>query len=948
MKLSHGISWLCTISPLCQCLGTPRRTATTTKGTFANPAANVRPRFRYWLPDASVDVDTVVADIAAGGSLGAGGIELVPFFEYGGQIGSEPAGADWSTYNFGTVPFRNLFAAALGAHEQHGLLMDFSLGPNQGQGVPATPDDPGLQWDLVPFTTEVPENGSFVGLIPGWGTGELVSFVTALVTSHRTITFEATGSVGIENVTYVQYVLSADSLSDHTAQVSANGTIDISFPDAGSGEHYRMFSFYQKHSGNKNLVFNSTSNGSIFDDGSYVVDHFDAKGAQTIIQFWEEHILVDGIREQLQDSGHYGKSFRSDSDDNTWEDSLEILSNISWSRSLPSRFKELFGYDIAPFLPLLAFGENNIGVQPTEPGSFECILDTEGRGAGYINDFRATLAAGYREYISTLTQWAHELGVQLSVQPAYGLPMDMQTVIPDVDAPECESLSFYDSIDAYRKFVGPANLAGRQVISNELGAVRNSGFRYHLPELLFSANRGFAAGVNQYVIHGQAFSGDYYQTTWPGHVAFDYLFSEPWSPREPVWEHGFEETLNYMARVQHLQQSGTPKVDVAMYNKESATSIKTVHESPDLVDKGWSYNYLSPENLELPQATVENGILAPEGPAWKALVVRNGSALTLNAISTLQSFAESGLPVVLVGDAPTYYPTGSTDANETLFAPRLTILETTEGVYSVNEGQVANQLSSLGLSPRVATTTNGTWYTTWRETIEGGYALIFADLIGSSGIVTIADTRTPYFLDPWTGLQSPVLIYDQDSTTTTISLDLAGNQTAIILFTGSNSTSGVPAYHVTSAPAGVIGADFSLSAGLGLHVTSAVNDENAVLSNTAACPVDGSSVPTAFQLTEWDLVAEHWEAPSNISNVEQAMTKYNTTHSLSALTSWTDIPALVNTSGIGYYTSTFMWPSNTTNTSSADLGAYISFDTVLHSLRVQRTYPSTFSPGTIP
>jgi hypothetical protein len=213
--------------------------------------------------------------------------------------------------------------------------------------------------------------------------------------------------------------------------------------------------------------------------------------------------------------------------------------------------------------------------------------------------------------------------------------------------------------------------------------------------------------------------------------------------------------------------------------------------------------------------------------------------------------------------------------------------------------------------------------------------LIFADLIGSSGNVTIADTRTPYFLDPWTGLQSPVLIYDQDSMTTTISLDLAGNQTAIILFASSNGTSGVPTYHVTSAPPGVIGADFSLSAGLGLHVTSAVNDENAVLSNKAACPVDGSSVPTAFELTEWELVAEHWEAPSNISNVEQAMTKYNTTHSLSALTSWTDIPALVNTSGIGYYTSTFMWPSNATNTISADLGAYISFDTVLHSLRVQ-------------
>lgn len=60
-----------------------------------------------------------------------------------------PAGANWSTFNFGTAPFKDLFSAALTAHKRDGLAMDFALGPNQGQGVPAKEDDPGLQWDLV-------------------------------------------------------------------------------------------------------------------------------------------------------------------------------------------------------------------------------------------------------------------------------------------------------------------------------------------------------------------------------------------------------------------------------------------------------------------------------------------------------------------------------------------------------------------------------------------------------------------------------------------------------------------------------------------------------------------------------------------------------------------------------------------------------------------------------
>lgn len=332
---------------------------------------------------------------------------------------------------------------------------------------------------------------------------------------------------------------------------------------------------------------------------------------------------------------------------------------------------------------------------------------------------------------------------------------------------------------------------------------------------------------------------------------------------------------------------------------------------------------------------MENGVLAPAGPAWKAFAVGGTSNITLGAIASLQRFAESGLPIVFVGGSPGFYPTGA-DKNLTVFEERLAALQSSEGVYLVGEGQLASQLSALGLSPRVAVNTNGTWYTTWREAEDSGYALVYADLVGSSGYVTIADTRTPFFLNPWTGEETPVLIYEQDEAYTIIPLDLAGNQTVIISFSDTKSDFVMPAYHVSSAPYGVVGADFSPMKGLGLHVSAAaVQDGKAVLSNGAACLLSGSGVPAALELSEWELTAEHWEAPSNISYAAQPTKRFNTTHSLPSLRSWAEIPALVNTSGIGYYTSTFTWPSNTTNASASDLGAYISFGKVLHSLRVR-------------
>jgi hypothetical protein len=125
------------------------------QGTFRYPGSRIRPRFRYWLPDASVDGQVVAADIKSAGSIGAGGVEFVPFFNYGGDHGAQPKGANWSTFAFGSPAYRELLVDALRAHKESGLYMDMAIGPNQGQGVPASPDDEGLQWDLVSWNPSI-------------------------------------------------------------------------------------------------------------------------------------------------------------------------------------------------------------------------------------------------------------------------------------------------------------------------------------------------------------------------------------------------------------------------------------------------------------------------------------------------------------------------------------------------------------------------------------------------------------------------------------------------------------------------------------------------------------------------------------------------------------------------------------------------------------------------
>lgn len=350
---------------------------------------------------------------------------------------------------------------------------------------------------------------------------------------------------------------------------------------------------------------------------------------------------------------------------------------------------------------------------------------------------------------------------------------------------------------------------------------------------------------------------------------------------------------------------------------------------------GWSYTYLSPDNLSLKQAKVQNGVLAPDGPAWRAFVVEATQNVTLDAARHLRQYAASGLPVILSGGSPGLYPHGdATDISE--IKAEVSALLASDNVYSVDEGSVADQLASLGLRPRVGVRANGTWYTTSREAKGVTYVLVYADLVGSSGSIVVSSAETPYRLNPWTGAISPVLVYERSGETTTIPVGLAGNQTALFVFSDElRYHYPAPEDHLIAAPPGVIGAEFSAEDGISLHIVASTSALEATLSNGKTVSVDGESVPPAFELDEWTLVAENWESPSNISNDSLPTVKRNTTHYLNRPVSWTNITGLEEASGVGFYNTTFDWPPGDANPGQHGLGAYISFSTVLHALRVE-------------
>lgn len=272
------------------------------------------------------------------------------------------------------------------ATKDNDLIIDFAVGPNQGTGVPASSTSDGLMWDLVIFNATVPLGGSFDDVLPGWGTGPLEVAVTGLVTNSSVADVTAPGLPGDYAEKRTQYTLASSRLEDVSSKVSPDGHLKVDFSSntTNSGLYNTVFAIYLIHShwraqdGPADFAGQTIPARTIAENGSWAVDHFSSLGAETITKFWEDNILQSGTKELLMEVGNYG-----------WEDSVEVQSNVFWTKNMKKYFSDDHGYSIAKYLPTL-FHRDGLGAHSNP--SIWWITDEPDTGLGHIANYRATVS----------------------------------------------------------------------------------------------------------------------------------------------------------------------------------------------------------------------------------------------------------------------------------------------------------------------------------------------------------------------------------------------------------------------------------------------------------------------------------------------------------------------------------------------------------------------------
>lgn len=398
-------------------------------------------------------------------------------------------------------------------------------------------------------------------------------------------------------------------------------------------------------------------------------------------------------------------------------------------------------------------------------------------------------------------------------------------------------------------------------------------------------------------------------------------------PRQPTWEY-FDDFMNWTARVQYVAQSGVPKMDLVFWLKKNEYfDVDSQYLPNDLQEAGFSYEYLSPDNFDLPEAVVANGSFAPERQAFKAMILRANDTLTVPGVQRLVEYAHQGLPIVFSGGMPQNLTGYNSTGTEFVRSALATIIQL-GNVHIVPYDNLAASLMGLGLTPRTKVAADRTWYTYWREDANMSTTYVFVYNDGwdselgqgsSTGSITFETTGVPYQYDAWTGTVNPILAYQQSESTTTISTSLAGNQTTIIAFHHNETLE--TSSHAIALPPEV----FSASSDKNAMTIKAGNASQPVLfSNGTAVTLPVPAAPV--QLTNWALIVEAWNPPADLEADQTKPSLSNFTYNITSLRPWNAISdELRNVSGRGFYSTSFDWPptNGTADGGMLHLGAIV-------------------------
>jgi hypothetical protein len=604
---------------------------------WQNPPAEARLRAYWWWLNGNVTPASITHDLEEMKAKGFGGAVLI---DAGGaaQEGNDnvPHGP-----TFFTPEWRALYQHALREASRLGLEMSLNIQSGWNLGGPVvTPEDAAKKYVWAELKVSggtpvqlplpspparerfyrdiavvayrlhsgVPESASALHApLKNWKQKALQESVVPFSAPDSSSLFaEIPGTPGEQDA-------SAADVVDLTAQWEADGILKWA-PPAGDWQVLRFGYTVGDH------AYVSTSSEGW---GGFALDVYSATAFQN---YWNR-VVEPLIEDAGPLAGNTLKYLHTDS----WE--IELA---NWTPTLREEFRKRRGYDLLPWLPVLA-GR---------------IINSRAESDRFLHDYRQTLGDlaidnHYRLFRDNAQR--HGLGIHPESGGPHSVPIDAQRCLGWDDVPMSEfwAWSWMHRIgDENRFFVRqPASAAhtyGHRITQDE-------GFTSigpHWQEKIWSNlkpafDQALCEGMNRLVWHAFVCSPD--ETGVPGQQYFAGTHLNPkvtwWSKSAPFF--------SYIDRCQFLLQQGLFVADACYYYGDHVPNFSQLKRSdPAHCEPGYDYDVITAEAL-MERASVRDGrIVLPDGMNYRVLVLPDRDVISLPVLKKIRELVAAGATVL--------------------------------------------------------------------------------------------------------------------------------------------------------------------------------------------------------------------------------------------------------------------------------------------------------------
>ncbi|AWI09583.1 glycosyl hydrolase [Ereboglobus luteus] len=317
----------------------------------------------------------------------------------------------------------------------------------------------------------------------------------------------------------------------------------------------------------------------------------------------------------------------------------------NWTADILEQFQRLRGYDATPYLPVFA-------------GRIVGSAEISDR---FLHDYRRTVADLMAdEHYKRFEALCREHGMEAESEaagPSWSATMCMDALknLGRVSRPMGE---FWQ--DNYRFVQNGQNQVGKMVATashiygkKTASAEAFTTFAHWSDDpaaLKPTADRAFCEGINRFVFHTST-------ATRPedGKPGYEYGAGTHFNPNITWWEQSGA-FLDYLARCQHLLQSGLFAADVLYYNGDWTPNIVEPRHTPPGLGEGYDYDVCNTDVL-LTRLSVspENGkLVMPDGMSYRVLVLPKTDRMPLEVARKIRDLVQAGATVI--GPPPAQTP----------------------------------------------------------------------------------------------------------------------------------------------------------------------------------------------------------------------------------------------------------------------------------------------------